>query len=186
MSGLGNTRFTHISLRIPENLRHQLDGIARGQHIPLNALATRILAKCVEFDRIVEHERSIVLDRQVFLRFIDETPLDQLEILGRTLGPRLVKQTFEFFDVEPTVKNLVSHYFEPMGAYSGRYQVNITGSGSNFKLILEHDFGSKWSAFLVEHTKGVFKSVLGTEPLIESSDSLVKVTFQSDSDYLLR
>jgi len=110
---------------------------------------------------------------------IEAASREDLESLGKKLGPRLVKQTFEFFDIEPTVDSLVSRYFEPMGAYSGRYQANVVGSGPDLKLILEHDYGIKWSTFLAEYTKGVAKSLLGTEPKIDLDDDLVKVEFRT-------
>jgi hypothetical protein len=175
-------QFAHVSVRISENLRRELNSEAKREHINLNALVNRILTKFVDFDRIAEHERSIVLDRRIFLPIIEEASLEELEILGKKLGPRLAKQTFEFFNIEPTVESLVSRYFEPMGAYSGNYQLSVAGSGSNLKLILEHDLGSKWSAFLSEYTRGVVKSVLGSEPRIELDDDLVKVEFRSGSD----
>jgi len=177
----GDRQFAHISVRIPENLRRELNREARRQHINLNALMNRILTKYVNFDRIVEHEHSIVLDRRIFLPMVEASSREGLENLGKKLGPRLVKQTFEFFDIEPTIEGLVSRYFEPMGAYSGRYQSNIVGSGPDLKLILEHDYGIKWSAFLAEYTKGVVKSLLGTEPKIELDDDLIKVEFRGAS-----
>jgi hypothetical protein len=171
-------QFVHLSFRIPENVRRELNREAKRQHVNLNALANRVLAKYVDFDRIVEHEHSIILDRRIFLPIIEAASREDLENLGKALGPRLVKQTFEFFDIEPTVESLVSRYFEPMGAYSGRYQSNIVGSGPDLKLILEHDYGIKWSAFLAEYTRGVVKSLLGTEPKIELDDDLIKIEFR--------
>jgi len=178
----GQTQFVHVSIRIPESVRHELNKEARRQHINLNALANRILTKYVDFDRMVEHERSIVLDRRIFLPMIEAASREDLENLGKKLGPRLVKQTFEFFDIEPTVESLVSRYFEPMSAYSGRYQANVVGSGPDLKLILEHDYGIKWSTFLAEYTKGVVKSLLGTEPKIELDDDLVKIEFRTGTN----
>ena len=154
---------------------------AKRQGINLNALANRVLTKYIVFDRIVEHEHSVVLDRRIFTPIIDKISRDDLEDMGMRLGPRLVKQTFEFFDIEPTVESLVSRYFEPMGTYSGRYQSNLVGSGPDLKLIMEHDYGSKWSAFLAEYVKGIVKSVLGTEPRIELADDLIKVEFRGAS-----
>lgn len=169
----------HLSFRIPENLRRELNKEAERQRINLNALANRILTKYVDFDRIAEHEHSIILDRRIFSSIIEVASGEDLESLGRELGPRLVKQTFEFFGIEPTVEILVSRYFEPMGAYSGRYQSNVVGNAPDLKLILEHDYGVKWSAFLAEYTRGVIKSLLGTEPRIELNSDLIKVEFQT-------
>ena len=174
-------RFVHISFRISENLRRELNSEAKRQGINVSALANRVLMKYIVFDRIVEHEHSVVLDRRIFTPIIDKISRDDLEVIGMNLGPRLVKQTLEFFGIEPTVENLISRYFEPMGTYSGRYQSNVVGSGPELKLILEHDYGSKWSAFLAEYVKGVVKSVLGTEPRIELANDLIKVEFQGAS-----
>ncbi len=183
MQGLNNgNQFVHISLRIPDNVRSELDKEAKRQGINVNALANRILAKYLIFDRMVEHEHSIVLDRRIFLPIIEKVTREEFEDLGMRLGPRLVKQTFQFYDIEPTVESLISRYFEPMGSYSGRYESNVVRSGRHLKLILEHDYGSKWSAFLAEYAKGVGKSLLGAEPKIELNDDLVVIEFQSVAD----
>ena len=44
-------------------------------------------------------------------------------------------------------------------------------------MILEHDLGEGWSAFLTEYTKGIIKSILDAEPRIEVGDSLVEIEF---------
>lgn len=171
-------RFVHTSFRISEDLRSELGREAERQGINLNALANRVLTEYITFDRIIEHNRSVVLDREVFAQVIDGMLRDDLEKMGMKLGPKLAKRTFEFFDIEPTVENLISRYFGPMGAYSGMYQSNIITTGSVSRLILEHKFGYKWSAFLAEYVKGIVKSILGVEPRIESSDDLIRIEFR--------
>jgi hypothetical protein len=141
-----------------------------------------LLTKYVIFDRIVEHERSIVLDRRIFFPIIQKVPVEELEKIGKELGPKLVRQTFEFLNIEPTVDNLVNRYLEPMGTYSGRYQSNIVAATPNLKLVLEHEYGSKWSAFLAQYMTGVVKSLLSCEPKIEVEDDLVKIEFRTSAD----
>jgi len=183
MQNLGNNKqFVHVSFRIPEQTRRELNKEARRQGINLNALTNRILTKYLIFDRLVEHEHSIVLDKRIFLPVIEKVSREDLEELGKKLGPKLLYQSLDFFDIEPTVESLVSHYFEPMGAYSGRYQSNVVGIGPDLKLILEHDYGIKWSTFLAEYTKGVVKSLLGIEPKIELDDDVVKIEFRTGTN----
>jgi len=59
--------------------------------------ADKSLPKYVNFDRIVEHEGSIILDRRIFMTIIESSSLEELESPGKKLGPKLVKQAFEFF-----------------------------------------------------------------------------------------
>jgi len=178
MQRLGNSgRFVHVSARIPESRRQELVSEANRQGINFNALVNRVLNKYLEFDMLSEHEHSITLDRRIFSPILDRMTEEDMKNLGKRLGPRLTRETLEFFDVEFTLDGLVSRYLEPMGRYSGRFRFNSTSRGLGLKGVLEHDYGRKWSVFLAEYTSGIVKSILGTEPRIEVEDDLVKIRF---------
>jgi hypothetical protein len=178
MQNLGRSdRFVHVSVRIPEKLVLELHNEARRQGINFNALINRLLLKFIEFDRIYEHGRSVILDKRVFVPLLDKIKEEELRNIGLKLGPILTKETMEFFDIEFTLESLFSRYLEPMGRHSGEFRFNGMSQGRKIGAVLEHEYGRKWSIFLAEYTKGIMKSVLGTEPRIEVEDDIVSIQF---------
>lgn len=170
-------KFIHVSFRVPSQLKDQLDTEAKRKKLNLNAFVTRILVKYYKFDRLVEHENSVVIERHVFSRILEKMSYEDMAEIGKEFGPIIVREDFEFFGISPTLDNLVEEYFEPMGTFSDRYEFNVSGIAPNLKLILRHEYSSKWSVFLGEYAKGVINSVLGKNVKIQLEDDQVTIEF---------
>jgi len=141
----------------------------------VNALVGQILAKYASFDRIVEHVEAVPLNKLLFMGMLDGIEIGEMERLGRELGPRLVKQTFAFLSLEFDVEGLIQNYFLPVSTYSRWYSFNVSGSGVNRRLLFEHPYGPKWSAFLKQYITGIIRSATGSEPRITVDEGLVTV-----------
>jgi len=178
MERLKSRRSVHISLRVPSELREELQREGSRRKINFNSLGNRILEKYLSFDRLVEHEHSVVIERKVFLGILEEVPVESLAELGKKLGPQVVKESFEFFGIPLTLDNLISNYFTPIGAFSDNYECNATGSTPNLKLILAHEYGDKWSIFLREYASGIIESILGTKPKVLAGVDTVTIEFR--------
>jgi hypothetical protein len=133
--------YVHISLRIPVTVRRALEKDAKRRHMNLNSLAANVLSKYITFDKIAEHVQAIPLSQQLFSGILEDVSVDHLVLLGRDLGPRLIRQTFAFLDLEYDVDGLIRHYFEPMSYYSRWYTFTVGGSGQNRRLMFEHSRG---------------------------------------------
>lgn len=175
----GGKRFSHLSVRISSDLRNELEKELRRQRITVNALVNRALERYLAFDRMTDHDHSVVLEGRIFVRMIEKVRAEDLEEIAKELGPMIVKQDFAFFNISPTLDNLVTKYFEPVGAFSDRFDFNFISDPPNLKLILAHQYGRKWSGFLAEYAKGIIESVLGVQPLIEVGDNLVEIEFRA-------
>lgn len=169
------SKFEHISLRVDRETKAQLEKEARQRNINLNSLVNLILSKHVSFDRIVEHTEAIPLNKSLFIAILDNIQIEELERIGRELGPRVVKQTFAFLGLDFDLAGLIEHYFQPVSTFSRWYSFNVTGSGANRRLMFEHQYGRKWSAVLKQYIGGIIKSATGTEPKITVDDGLVTV-----------
>jgi hypothetical protein len=141
-------QFIHFSIRIPINVKDELESEAELQKTNLNSLINQILAKHVSFDRIANHMKVMPLNQYLFSGMLDNVPLEAIEAIGKELGPRNVKRTFAVLGFNYDLDHLIQSYFQPVSSYSGWYTFNIVGKGSDRKLVFEHSHGPKWSAFL--------------------------------------
>lgn len=140
-----------------------------------NALTVNILEKYISFDRIAEHVGVIPLNSVLFSKMLEDITPEEMEEIGRELGPRLIKGTFAFLDLDYDLDSLIENYFEPLGAFSRWYSFNIAGTYPNRRLLFEHAHGPKWSAFLKNYITSIIKSSTGTEPRVLVSDGLITV-----------
>jgi hypothetical protein len=71
---------------------------------------------------------------------LDGIEIDEMERLGKELGPKLVKKTFTFLNLELDLDGIIEHYFRPLSKNSKWYNFNIAGSGTGRKLLFEHPY----------------------------------------------
>jgi hypothetical protein len=156
-------------------LRTELRSEAKERGVSLNSLINQILEKHVAFDRIVEQMGGIPLSRLLFTGMLDGVSLEEMERLGKELGPKLVKQAFAFLGLSYDLDNLIKRYFAPLSSFSGWYSFNVSGSGRDRKLLFAHRYGIKWSTFLAQYIGGIIKVAISREPRTDIEDNLVTV-----------
>jgi hypothetical protein len=168
-------KFIHVSLRIPVELKSELENQAKQQSLNLNSLSNIILLKHVLFDRIVDRVEGVPLNKLLFTAMLDGIGVDQMEIIGRELGPRVIKHTFAVMNLPFDLDGLIQNYFQPMSTYSRWYKFSVAGGISSRKLMFEHSYGQKWSAFLKQYLTGILKPVVGSEPKVVIDDGLISI-----------
>jgi hypothetical protein len=171
-------RFFHLSIRVSSNVSIELEREVKRQGTTVNALVNRVLERYLAFDRMADYDHSVTIERGFFEKIIEKASSEDLVEIARILGPKIVKRDFAFFNIAPTLDNLVAKYFEPVGAFSDRFDLNISGEAPDLKLVLTHEYGRKWSEFLGEYCDQVIESVLGVKPLIKVEDDLVTIEFR--------
>jgi hypothetical protein len=87
----------------------------------------------------------------------------------------VVKQTFAFLNLDYDLDALVERYFQQLSTHSRWHSFNMKSKGADRKLMFQHQYGPKWSAFLKEYIGGIIKSAIGMEPRIVVSDELITV-----------
>lgn len=170
-----NNKFVHVGYRILSEVKAGLEIEARRRRINVNSLVGQVLAKYTSFDRIVEHVEAVPLNKPLFIGMLDKIEVGEMEKLGKELGPKLVKKTFAFLSLEFDIDGLIQNYFQPVSTYSRWYSFNVAGGGVNRRLLFEHPYGPKWSAFLKHYLAGIIKSATGSEPRIIVDNGLVTV-----------
>lgn len=175
-TGLSQRRKTaHISFRVESELKAELEKEAKQRNMNLNSLINYILSRHVSFDRIVETLEAIPLSRPLFTALLENTDIAEMERIGREFGPKVVRRTFTFLNLNYDLDGLIEHYFQPLSTYSRWYSFNTTGQGANRKLMFQHSYGPKWTAFLRQYLGGIIKSATGIEPRIVVEEELVTI-----------
>jgi hypothetical protein len=156
-------------------LKTHLENEARGHNTNFNSLTNSILAKHESFDRIVEQGSAVSVDRFLFSAMLDGLESDEMEDIGKRLGPGFIRQTFKFLNLNFDLEGLIHHYFEPFSMYSNWYNLNLVESGHNRRLMFKHGHGRKWSVFLAPYLAGIIKAATAADPTTTIDDGLVTV-----------
>lgn len=170
-------KFVHVSVRIPIELKSELENAARRQDTNFNSLVNHVLSRYASFERITNQMEAIPVNRFLFDEMLNDVPTEEMERIGKKLGPKLVKQAFAFLNLDYDMDGLIRHYFRPVSSFARWYSFDMAGSGSNRRLMFEHNHGSKWSVFLKHYIAGIVKSATGSEPRVAIDDSLVTVYY---------
>ncbi len=171
-------KFVHVSFRIPVEAKAGLEKEADRRGINVNALVSEIFVKYTTFDRIVDYLEVIPLNKLLLTRTLDKVDAEDMERLGKELGPKAIKRAFEFLGLEFSLNGIIEHYFRPLATYSRWYSFNVTWGEMEQRLLFEHHYGAKWSAFLGHYIAEIVKSATGSEPRITVDDELVVISCQ--------
>jgi hypothetical protein len=170
-----NRKFVHVGYRIPSELKVELDLEAKRRATNVNSLVGQVLAKHASYDMLAEYVEAVPLSKPLFTRMLDNVEAEDLGAMGEELGPNVMKSAFTFLNLEFNLDGLIENYFRPMSMHSRWYRFNVVGSGPNRKLLFEHGYGPKWSAFLKPYLAGIFRSATGIEPRVTADGRLVTV-----------
>ena len=163
-------------MRIPASVRVDLNREAKRRHITPNSLINAVLAKYMSFDKILEATKAIPVSEALFERWLAITSLEEMEDIAKSLGPKVVRQSFAFQGLEFNLDNLVEDYFEPLAEHSGWYQYNSRFESGRRKLIFTHSHGPKWTAFLKRYHTALLRAATGSEPEVMMEDEMLTFT----------
>ncbi len=169
------SKFDHISLRVDHEIKTQIEKDAKKRKINLNSLINLILTKYVSFDSLIEQSEAVPLNKSLFMSILESIETEEMERIGKELGPVAVRQTFAFQGLNFDLEGLIEHYFQPVSSFTKCYTFNVVGTGASRRLMFQHQYGRKWSAFLKQYIGGMIKSATHTEPRIAIEDGLVIV-----------
>lgn len=144
-------------------------------HTTFSSQVSMILTRYASFDKFVNQVDAVSLNAPLFTGLLEDAPVDHLELLGKTIGPHLIKRAFTVLDLPYNLDGLIDHYFKPMSSYSKWYTFTIAGTGANRKLMFQHTHGPKCSALLKVYISNIIKSATGSEPRVVADHRLVTV-----------
>ncbi len=144
----------------------------------LNAYVNHIFAKFTFLDETIEESHRVVFQKEFLTRIIPLVASEDLAELGRYLGSQVLSPSLEFSGGTANMPDLVKHYFMPMGIYSGWYRAKVVKTPSGHKLVLQHDYGPKWTLFLKEYYSTAVKSLIQEELSFASHDGILEINYR--------
>lgn len=162
------------SFRIDESALMAVEQEAVAQKVSANTLVNQILGQFSEFDRFAKKINTVKPSGFVFRGILEAAEVDKVIQVARTAGSSIPQAFVTAKSGKVSVDSLLDH-LRTMATYAHLYEFteNVESRGQVVTMI--HDFGLKWSIFLVHYITAMFEQV-GISPRLEMSDKSVILT----------
>ncbi len=168
------------TIRLPEDLEAKLGGLAANKGIALNALVSSVLNKYVLWDNLTERFGFVTIPKAQFQDLVNAVDPAKLEELARVHSHQLTKDMMMFWFQDVRADDFLE-YLKMRGRYGLDIKVELKREGSNFTLIVTHDFGPHYTAYLRTALDSEFRTLFKIIPTIDATESsvMVKATLQT-------
>jgi len=163
------------TFRLSEALALDLEEEAENQGMTLNALASSILTKHVEWDRKAEEIGFIPVYKPFFLALLaamDDKALDQM---GRTILVPLWKDMAEFWLQDPSGDRILD--FLSKSRHLPYAQTEVKRQGRDYTIVFHQDLGPRWSIVLHGALDDLARKFFRAQPTISMGETVNTVRF---------
>ena len=162
------------TIRLPEELEETLEKLAAEKGIAFNALVSSALNKYAQWDYLTERFGFVTISKTLFKDFVDTADPEKLQELARAHRPEVMKDMMMFWFQDVSMDNFLE-FLKIRGRYGLDIKVEVKREGSNLKLIVTHDFGHAYTAFLRTALDAEFRTLFKIIPTIDTTESSVMV-----------
>jgi hypothetical protein len=149
---------------------------AQRQGVSPNALAGRILSESLEGELFSKPFGWIAVGRRAFQQFLLSIDPEDLAKAGLEQGKKdfdLARETSESYGRELTLRRFV---VEVLGRQCGWFVVEGADVRPE-RVILRHELGANWSAFLKSYLQGASDATTVAKVSVETFEGFVSVSF---------
>jgi hypothetical protein len=160
------------SIRMEKELGESLERIARDRGLTLNSLITSALFRYLEWDSQTDTFGYVSLPHEIFREILYTDSDKQIEELGRTLGPRLIKENLQFWFKQINMESFLQ-FMGLVSKYSGLARCRIELDDDEYVLTYRHQLGERWSRFTSAFYGEGLRRILGVDPNIDVGSNQV-------------
>jgi molybdopterin converting factor small subunit len=171
-SVLKTVRFSRSSAR-------SLEKEAADEGTTVNALINSIIHQHYEWDKKSRESGFTSINKTVLKALIEELDEKTLLRVGRDVVPGWIEEMAEYWFQDSGPERILDALslrfkFDPL------MRMEVTKTGDDYRAVLRHDLGSKWSFYLEGAAKGIVDTFFHVEPRISRGESVVTATFTAN------
>lgn len=164
------------TFRLPIDLESVLESEAKARGLSLNALASTIFTKFVQWDRFAARFGYVSITRESLRSLLDLADEERLSAVAGKIGAQVPREAVLFWFKKVNVDTFVS-YLENVCKFGGHAEYECQSSGGDYTITLRHDLGTKWSKWLRHFLDMALRTMLGVVAQFEESESEVICRF---------
>lgn len=159
------------SFRLDQSALMAVDKEAAAQNVTPNTLVNQLLKQYAEFDRFAKRVNTVRLSSSIFTGLLSSIEAEKMVEIAKASGSSIPQAYATAKTGKVTVESLLDHV-RSLAAYAHLFEYSETVESHSHVATLIHDFGLKWSIFLVHYVTSMFEQV-GIAPKVEMSDRSV-------------
>lgn len=160
------------SFRFDAELLGGLRKAARRQGVSENAFVQSLLSERVKAEPLIHAFPYIVLSKRSFAPIMSTSNSDSLELVALELGKKNFAYTRDLYESVGTELGFLQYMTDVLDRQAHWFEIE----GANNKperIILRHEYGTKWSLFLKSFLTGAFEVVSHDKMKISVTDTYV-------------
>lgn len=162
------------SYRVDENALVAIEREAAAQHVSSNTLVNQILTQFSEFDRFAKRINTVKPSAFIFRGILEAAEANKIIEVAKASGSSIPQAFAAAKSGKVDLDSLVDH-LRTLSAYAHLYEFSENLDSDERVVTLVHDFGLKWSIFLVHYVTAMFE-LIGISPKLEMSDRSVIIS----------
>ena len=162
------------SFRIDECAVIAVEKEAAAQQVSPNTLVNQILTQFSEFERFAKRINTVKPSSFVFRGILEAADIDKVIEVAKTAGSSIPQAFVTAKSGRVDIESLLDH-LRTLSQYAHLYEYSENLDSREHVTTLVHDFGLKWSIFLVHYITAMFEQI-GVSAKLEMSDRSVILT----------
>ncbi|MCL4437104.1 MAG: hypothetical protein M1503_10900 [Thaumarchaeota archaeon] len=158
------------TFRIRKDVLDELDRRASGRLITANQLVNQMLYRELFLEVLFREIDALTVGRETFEAILNSTNTSGFEEAGRRMATIVPVQLFALHQVEADLQSYIYALGEVYGKICGWFSFKHQTERNRHRLIVTHDLGPNWSAFLKGYIGEMLRKTAGEEPKIVSDE----------------
>ncbi len=168
------------AIRIDSTLDKTITEIAEKKGLSFNLLVNQVLSKYSEYDRVSDKLRFVDIPPSTLRNLLNLISKEESEKIGELSGfsGKNAKQLITLLTGGTDLECFISA-LKILEKYSGAFTSEISKNEElgEFKIIMSHNLGVKWSHFLKGMISSTLREVYGIEASFEVTETFVNASF---------
>lgn len=151
-------RSVRRSYSLSEDVSDSFEAEASRMDLSPSTLLASLMRKWISFDLPLQHIGTVTMAEPCFQSLINKTSPDLLHEIAMEQSTKNFSAILSLLGGRTEFYDVINCYYEKFGRYSGWYSFRHKVE-KDYKLILHHNKGIKWSRFLADYNLTVLEKV---------------------------
>ncbi len=154
------------TFRIRKDVLDELDRRASGLFVTANQLVNQMLYRELFLEALFREIGALTVGRETFAAILKSTDTRDFEAAGRRMADIVPPHLFELHQVEANLQSYMYALGEVYGKICGWFSFKHLAERDRQRLIITHELGPNWSAFLKGYIGEMLRKTTGAEPKV--------------------
>lgn len=167
------------TFRIRKDVLDELDRRASGRFMTANQLVNQMLYRELFLEALFREIDALTISRETLIAILKSTNTSDFEEAGRIMADIVPVQLFALHQVEANLQSYIYALGEVYGKICGWFSFKHLPERDRQRLIVTHELGPNWSAFLKGYIGETLRKTTGVQPKVVGDEHTLTFEVQT-------